>query len=229
MRCVVLVATLALAALAPAAEAQDGRQLYLEGCSSCHGMDAAGLRGRGPSLRGVGEAAADFYLRTGRMPLADPKDEPQRGDSPYSREEIDALVAYVGSFGGPAIPRADPSRGSSSRGFELFSDHCMGCHQVVGEGGITAEGIAPDLRESKPVDVAEAVRVGPYVMPRFTTELSQEDVDSLTRYIDATHHPDDRGGWGIGHIGPVPEGMVTWLLGLFALVLAIRVLGERTS
>ena len=30
---------------------------------------------------------------------------------------------------------------------------------------------------------------------------------------DYAKHPDDRGGWAIGHLGPVPEGLVTWLIG----------------
>ncbi len=228
------IGALAGLALGPSTPAQpgpteSGRQLYVEGCSSCHGMDARGVPGRGPTLRGVGAAAADFYLRTGRMPLADSKDQPERSDSPYTAGEIRALVDYVASFGGPPIPRVDPRRGTVSEGYQVFSDHCMGCHQVVGQGGITTQGVAPELRKSKPVDVAEAITVGPYVMPRFTDQLSRQEIASVARYVDYTKHPDDRGGWGIGHIGPVPEGMVTWLLALFALVLTIRLLGERTS
>jgi ubiquinol-cytochrome c reductase cytochrome c subunit len=207
---------------------RQGRSLYVDGCSSCHGMDARGVPGRGPSLRGVGELSADFYLRTGRMPLAAPEDQPERAESPYSRREIAALVAYVGSFGGPEIPRVDPAAGDLAEGFELFSERCMGCHQVVGRGGITTRGIAPGLQSARPVDVAEALEIGPYVMPRFR-ELTQAQIDSLARYVVSTRDPVDRGGWGIGNVGPIPEGMVAWLLAAAALLLVIRLLGERTS
>ncbi|HEX4465650.1 MAG TPA: cytochrome c, partial [Solirubrobacteraceae bacterium] len=81
-----------------------------------------------------------------------------------------------------------------------------------------------------PTQIAQAIRIGPYVMPRFgTAELSDAQVDSIARYVQSTQHPDDRGGWGIGRIGPIPEGMVTWLLAVVALLLIARLLGERTN
>jgi quinol---cytochrome-c reductase cytochrome c subunit len=206
---------------------RQGRSLFVDGCSSCHGMDARGIPDRGPSLRGVGELSADFYLRTGRMPLARPEDQPRRGPSPYTRHEIDALVAYVGSFGGPAIPRVDAVAGDVAQGFKLFSERCAGCHQIVARGGITTRGVVPGLEDSKPVDVAEAVHIGPYVMPHFR-DLTSGQVASLARYVQSTRHPVDRGGWGIGHIGPIPEGMVAWFVAAFALLLTIRLIGERT-
>jgi ubiquinol-cytochrome c reductase cytochrome c subunit len=205
-----------------------GQRLFAEGCSSCHGPDARGIRGVAPSLHGVGAASADFYLRTGRMPLDDPKDEPVRGDPAYPRAQIDALVAYVASFGGPPIPKVDAAAGRISEGLELFTEHCAGCHQVVGQGGIVTRGVVPELQDSKPVDVAEAIEVGPYVMPHFR-DLTRDEVSSLARYATYTGHPEDRGGWGIGHIGPIPEGMVAWLLAGAALLLVIRLIGERTA
>jgi len=206
-----------------------GRQLFLEGCSSCHGQDARGIPGRAPSLHGVGAAAADFYLRTGRMPLGDPQEQPKRTESFYNPHQIDALVSYVASLGGPPIPRVDASRGDLAHGFDLFSEMCAGCHQIVGQGGMTTRAWIPDLQNAQPIDVAEAVRVGPYVMPTFASQLSQHDVDSLARYVQYTKDPEDAGGWGIGHIGPIPEGMVTWLLAGVALLLTIRLIGERTT
>lgn len=213
---------------APAQDQADGRALYEQTCSSCHGDDLRGIPGRGPDLLGVGEAAADFYVRTGRMPLRDPRQQPIRTESPFTPEQQSALIAYVGSFGGPAIPAVDPARGDLATGRRLFGEHCMGCHQVVGEGGITTSGVAPDLQSSAPVDVAEAVDVGPYVMPVFP-QLTDADVNSLARYVDYTKDPEDIGGWGIGHIGPIPEGMVAWLLAGIALLLVIRIIGSRTA
>jgi ubiquinol-cytochrome c reductase cytochrome c subunit len=206
---------------------REGEELFRNSCSSCHGFDARGIPGRAPSLRGVGEVSADFYLRTGRMPLDDPEDQPRRAESPFSERQIDALIAYVGSFGGPGIPSVDPARGDLSEGQKLFAEKCMGCHQVLAQGGMTTRAWVPDLQESNAIDVAEAVEVAPYVMPHFV--LSEDQVNSIARYVDYTKDPEDRGGWGIGHIGPIPEGMVTWLLAAVMLVLVIRLIGERTT
>jgi ubiquinol-cytochrome c reductase cytochrome c subunit len=207
-----------------------GRALYVDSCSSCHGFRANGVPGSGPSLHGVGAGAADWYLRTGRMPLQNPRDEPERGRPHFTPPETDALVAYVGSLGGPPIPTADPSKGSLSEGFELFTDKCAGCHQIVARGGTVTGGRVPDLQKVSPTEIAEVVRTGPYIMPRFSErDIDQQELNSLTRYVLYTRHPDDTGGWGIGHIGAIPEGMVAWLLAGSALVLVARLIGERTA
>ena len=216
----------------PTASATHGRQLFVTGCSSCHGLDARGLSGRAPSLIGVGALAADWYLRTGRMALAQPTDYPIRAHSVYSKDAIADLVAYVGSLGGPPIPPVDPAAGSLARGKELFTEHCAGCHQVVAQGGVvTPNTIAPSLEnEVKPIDVAEVVRIGPYVMPRFNEKLlDQRDVDSLARYVQHTQNPPNIGGWGIGNLGPIPEGLVLWGIGIVSLLIVARLIGGRTT
>lgn len=205
-----------------------GRRLFVQGCSDCHGYDARGIDGVAPSLIGVGAVSADFYLRTGRMPLDRPGEEPVRAPSPYTAAQIRALVAYVGGLGGPPIPTVDPESGDLAAGQKLFTEHCAGCHQVVGQGGIVPGAVVPDLGAASPLDVAEAVQVGPYVMPTFK-HLDSSEVDDIARYVEYTHDPEDRGGWGIGHIGPIPEGMVAWLLAGVALLVAIRLIGERTT
>jgi ubiquinol-cytochrome c reductase cytochrome c subunit len=214
-----------------AAKIAEGRQLYVEGCSSCHGMDARGVEDQGPSLVGVGAASADFYLRTGRMPLSEPGHEPERAQPAYPDDQIDAIVAYVGSLGGPPVPAVDPSAGSLSRGAELFGSTCAGCHSITGEGGVVVGGFAPELHQATPTQVAEAVRVGPYLMPSFDrNQISDADLNSIARYVDeAVQQPDDRGGWGIGHLGPVPEGLVAWVLATAALLIVARLIGERSE
>jgi ubiquinol-cytochrome c reductase cytochrome c subunit len=199
-----------------------GRRLFVSGCSSCHGMDARGIPGRAPTLVGAGEQAADFYLRTGRMPLAQPTDYPARTRPAYPEADIDDLVAYVGSLGGPAIPPVHASTGSLSRGKELFTTHCAGCHQELAQGGIVTGAIA--------TQVVEAMRIGPYLMPVFGPKgLPQADVDSIARYVLSTRHLDNRGGWGIGNIGPIPEGMVAWLIAIVGLIGVARLIGERST
>lgn len=210
----------------------EGRRLFEEGCSSCHGFDGAGVPGQGPSLIGAGEAAADFYLRTGRMPLDQVGEQPLRAEPRYTDTEIHALVTYVGGLGagGPAIPTVHPEQGSLSEGMRLFTESCAGCHGTGGKGGVAIGAYAPPLGETTPTDVAEAIRVGPYVMPRFSeAQLDQADLDSIARYVQLTQNPDDAGGWGIGHIGPVPEGLVAWLAAVAALLLVARLIGERNE
>lgn len=218
-----------------------GKQLYGGNCLTCHGAGGRGVSSRtkgrgagataglGPRLRGVGALAADFYLRTGYMPLNNPGEQPRRSRVLFSPRELDALVAYVASLGGgPPVPKPHPERGVLSQGLKLFTDNCAGCHQVVGEGGYVTGARVPPLQDATAVQIAEAVRIGPYLMPRFSRQqLSDADLDSIIRYVEYSKHPADDGGWSLGHVGPVPEGLVTWLIAAVALVALCVVIGER--
>src|SRR4051794_2816063 len=206
-----------------------GRRLFVDGCASCHGMSAGGVPGRGPSLVGVGAQAADFYLSTGRMPLAAPGMEPTRAHPAYPPGQVHALVSYIASLGGPPIPHADPSAGSLSHGRTVFADACAGCHQIGGTGGVVPGAVVPPLDRATPTQIAEAIRIGPYLMPRFSeSRLDQHDIDSIARYvIESRTDPNDAGGWSLGHLGPIPEGMVAWFLAIGGLLLVARVIGER--
>jgi ubiquinol-cytochrome c reductase cytochrome c subunit len=214
-------------------DAAQGRALFVSGCSACHGMDARGIPHRGPSLIGVGAQAADFYLVTGRMPLANPAAEPQRHpQTNYNPGEVADLVAYVASLGhGPPVPQPHPEQGDLAQGKELFSESCAGCHQIMGKGGVVTPGtVAPSLQNATDVQIAEAVRIGPYVMPPFTKrDIDDHELDSIVRYVASTRHPDNAGGWALGNIGPIPEGMVTWFIAIAALILGARLIGERTA
>jgi quinol---cytochrome-c reductase cytochrome c subunit len=223
-----LLLVLALVLAAPAAAQQRGQDLYGHYCAGCHGANATGLEGSGPSLQGVGARAADFYLRTGYMPLRRPGDQPRRQRSILTDSQIDALVRYVGSLGGPPVPRPHPERGSVSAGMQLFTEHCAGCHQIAGVGGIVTGARVPSLADATPVQVAEAVRIGPYLMPRFSRrQVSDRELDSIVRYVEQIQSPHDPGGWAIGHLGPVSEGLVAWLIAGTALVLVSAAIGAR--
>jgi ubiquinol-cytochrome c reductase cytochrome c subunit len=112
----------------------------------------------------------------------------------------------------------------------LFTDHCAGCHQIAGAGGYAGDAIAPSLAHASPTQIAEAVRIGPYLMPHFdASQINQRQLDSIARYVIWTRHPDNAGGWGLYNIGPIPEGMVAWFIALAALVIVARLIGERTS
>jgi len=222
-----------MAALFPAAAAAQpadlGHQLYAAHCSECHGSRGGGLGGRGPSLVGVGKLAADFYLRTGYMPLHEPGEQPTRNTPIFDDRELEALIQYVASLGtGPSVPSPQPERGSVAEGQRLFASNCAGCHQIVGEGGYLTGARVPSLDRATPVQIAEAVRLGPYLMPQFDPRhLTDAQLDSLIAYVQYAKQPDDRGGWALGHLGPIPEGVVTWFVGAAALVAAAVVIGKR--
>jgi quinol---cytochrome-c reductase cytochrome c subunit len=216
-----------------------GAELYAGNCASCHGIAGSGITrprhgagdilGAGPSLRNVGASAADLYLRTGLMPLSSIHDEPGNDRVLFTPKEVRSLVDYVASLGkGPAIPSADPAAGRLSEGLSLFTRDCAGCHQVVARGGFVTGARVPPLQGINPTQIAEAVRVGPYLMPRFSvSQISKSQLDSIIKYVLWTRHPDNRGGWGIGNIGPIPEGLVAWWIAAPVLLLVCRFIGSR--
>jgi ubiquinol-cytochrome c reductase cytochrome c subunit len=207
----------------------EGRTLFRESCSACHGIALEGRTGVAPSLVGVGAGPTDFYLSTGRMPLSDPRQEPLRAPPHFSSAQIKALVAYVASYGGPPAPIAEPAKGDLQEGFHAFTLNCAGCHQIVARGGLTVGAAVPDLQSATAKQVAEAVRMGPYLMPHFSAkQIDQSELNSLARYVLWTRHPSNKGGWGIYNLGPIPEGMVAWFLLLASLVLVARLIGETT-
>jgi len=208
----------------------EGRTLFHEACSSCHGANLEGRKDVGPSLVGVGAGPAEFYLSTGRMPLENPREEPLRAPPHFSDAQIEALVAFVASYGGPPAPIAEPSKGDLQQGFHAFTLNCAGCHQIVARGGLTVGAAVPDLQSATADQVAEAMRMGPYLMPHFSAkQIDQSELNSIARYVLWTRDPSNKGGWGIYNLGPIPEGMVAWFLLLAALVLTARLIGETTS
>lgn len=228
MRVVVAsVAFLASFTLPVTAQEPNGRELYLESCSSCHGADGSGTE-YGRSLENAGEAAADFQLRTGRMPLTDVGGQTRRKPPAFDDAEIDALVEYVGTIGeGPDIPTVDPAAGDLVAGQELFVDNCAACHGATGNGGAAGVGaLAPSLYAASPLDIAEAVITGPGEMPVF--DFDQHERDSIARYLVFLQTQDAPGGADIGGIGPVPEGFVGWTVGMLSLGLVCFLIGSRS-
>jgi ubiquinol-cytochrome c reductase cytochrome c subunit len=202
-----------------------GYHLYGEYCARCHST------GLGPSLHGVGALAADFYLRTGFMPLRRIGEQPLPQPRLLGDHQIRALVAYVASFGGPPVPKPQPARGSLSQGLHLFTEHCAGCHQVVARGGYVTGAMPPPLNQgTTPLEVAEAVRIGPYVMPKFSRRaISDRELDSIVRYVEFADKPSHPGGWGLDFLGPVTEGLVTWFVAIPLLLGLCLVIGRRLS
>lgn len=209
-----------------------GRALFAVSCSSCHGMNAEGIvtkRGNqyGPSLIGVGAAAVDFQVSTGRMPMSAPGAQaPRKKVSLFSEEQTRQLAAYVGSLGpGPSIPDAkeyDVSGASNEdivEGGRFFRTNCTACHNFAGSGGALPKGkYAPSLIGVSAKHMFEAMETGPQQMPVFSNAvLTPEDKRQIIAYLKKQEDAPDYGGFSLGSVGPVSEGMFAWLVGIGGL------------
>ncbi|MEV8564294.1 c-type cytochrome [Streptomyces sp. NPDC051322] len=224
------------AAFAPAGKAQaddtaqslsitEGKKLFSVGCASCHGMGGQGTTD-GPSLVGVGAAAVDFQVGTGRMPAQQPGPQVPKKKVIYTQAEIDKLAAYVASLGaGPSVPTAEQysvDGANIAKGGELFRTNCAQCHNFSGEGGALTHGkFAPSLEGVDPKHVYEAMLTGPQNMPSFPdTTMNQQNKQDIIAYVktvngDKSANP---GGFKLGGLGPVSEGLFGWVFGLGALI-----------
>ena len=224
------------AAFAPADKAQadttaqslaikEGQKLYTVGCASCHGTGGQGTTD-GPSLVGVGSAAVDFQVGTGRMPAQQPGAQVPKKPVVYSQAEIDQLAAYVASLGaGPITPtekQYSPEGADIAKGGELFRNNCAQCHNFTGKGGALTEGkYAPSLEGVSPKHLYEAMQTGPQNMPSFpdTTlpEQQKRDVIAYVTTVNSDETPSP-GGFALGGLGPVSEGLFGWIFGLGSLI-----------
>ena len=203
---------------------EEGRQIFLKGCSSCHGLNAEGAQ-IAPSLIGVGAASVDFQVGTGRMPMADMSAQAMRKDPIYNAEETAALAAYVASLApGPAIPAESSLNyerdGSTAEGGELFRNNCAMCHNFAGQGGALTQGkYAPTLMGVEPKHIYEAMVTGPQSMPVFSDKtITPEEKMSIIKWIKAAEAEPNLGGASLGRVGPVTEGLLAWTLGLGVLI-----------
>jgi ubiquinol-cytochrome c reductase cytochrome c subunit len=211
---------------ANAAQIADGHTLFEQNCATCHGMFAEGQTGVAPSLIGVGAAAVHFQVSTGRMPAAELGAENVRKPVKFTPAQIKALAAYIQVLGGgPPIPSAaqvNPAAGSYGRGQKLFVANCAACHNFVGAGGALTNGkFAPPLTDSTPTQIYEAMLTGPEAMPVFNdlTVTPQEKRDIIA-YVTQVRSQANPGGFSLGRVGPVTEGLVAFLGCLLFLVLA---------
>jgi len=203
---------------------EEGRQLFLKGCSSCHGLNSEGSS-IAPSLIGVGAASVDFQVGTGRMPMADMSQQALRKKPLYTPDQIAALAEYVASLApGPAIPTEQIIKhardGSTAEGGELFRSNCAMCHNFAGQGGALSRGkFAPTLMDSTAVHIYEAMITGPQAMPVFSDKIiTPEEKLSIIKWIVAAQNEPNLGGASLGRTGPVSEGLFVWTLGIGLLI-----------
>ncbi|GAA1886058.1 c-type cytochrome [Streptantibioticus ferralitis] len=223
------------AAFAPAEKAQadsaqslateEGKKLYSVGCASCHGTSGQGTH-NGPSLVGVGAAAVDFQVGTGRMPAQQPGAQVPRKKAIYDQAQIDQLAAYIASLGpGPAIPtkqQYSPDGADIANGGQLFRTNCAQCHNSTGKGGALSEGkFAPTLDGVDPKHLYEAMLTGPQNMPNFPDstmpQKEKKDIIGYLAQVDSSKSSSP-GGLELGGLGPVSEGLFAWIFGLGAMI-----------
>jgi ubiquinol-cytochrome c reductase cytochrome c subunit len=199
-----------------------GEKLFAANCATCHGMALQGTEA-GPTLIGVGEASVDFQVGTGRMPLQN--QGPQAPEKPvqFSDDDVQALADYVSSIApGPAIPEAEylDAGGDATKGAELFRINCAMCHNVAGAGGALTEGkYAPELTGVSEKHIYEAMLTGPQNMPVFNdANLTPEDKRDIITALKYQENMTAPGGYQLGSLGPVAEGLFAWIFGIGAIV-----------
>jgi ubiquinol-cytochrome c reductase cytochrome c subunit len=218
------------------AQIDSGRKLFLVGCAFCHGQSGQGVKTLdgnqlGPALVGVGAAAVDFQVGTGRMPVAQPGAQIPQKEVTYTPQEIADLAAYVASLGpGPAIPNAsdydingmttEQRQEAIVQGGLIFRTNCTACHNFEGAGGAMPQGgYAPKILGVEPKYIYEAMLTGPQAMDNFSNgNLSPEEKRDIIAYLQSLKDSPDYGGFGLGGIGPVSEGLFAWLAGIGGLV-----------
>lgn len=244
-----LVATGVLyGAFAPAEKAQaqspaqslaidEGKKLFAVGCSSCHGLNGEG-GSDGPSLVGVGAAAVDFQVATGRMPAQQPGAQVPKKPTVYTQADIDRMAAFVASLGpGPAVPAPDQYTSTNpddvAKGGELFRTNCAQCHNFAGSGGALTQGkYAPALEGVSAKHIYEALQTGPQNMPSFPDGvMPEEQKRQIVAFVrHTTNDEPNPGGLTLGALGPVTEGLFGWIFGLGSLIaVAIWVAAHTTK
>lgn len=218
-----------------------GRKLFLASCASCHGLNAQGgpVNAKGqtvaPSLIGVGAAAVDFQVGTGRMPLAAPGPQAPRVIKRFTDDQIRQLAAYVASLApGPAIPDArytSGQGGNAGRGGEIFRVSCAMCHNYAGAGGALTRGkFAPGLAGASGKTIYEAMITGPQSMPVFNdANITPESKRDLIAYLQAIQQEPNKSGSRLGNLGPVSEGLFAWVAGIGVLIGCAVWLGAKAA
>jgi ubiquinol-cytochrome c reductase cytochrome c subunit len=208
------------------AQIAQGRDIFVADCATCHGMFAQGVSGVAPSLIGVGAAAVNFQVSTGRMPAAEQGAENDRKPRRLDAADTAAVAAYIQSLGGgPTVPSAAQVSSSGANiglGQQLFVADCAACHNFVGAGGALTYGkYAPPLTESTPTQIYEAMLTGPEAMPVFNDlTITPQEKRDIIAYVTQVRSESNPGGFSLGRVGPVTEGLVAFLGLLLFMVLA---------
>ncbi|UJP12824.2 cytochrome bc1 complex diheme cytochrome c subunit [Microbacterium elymi] len=207
---------------ATALTVDDGKKLFQANCATCHGMDLQGTES-GPSLYGVGELAVEFQVSTGRMPLAMQGPQAPQKPAQFTEDQIKAMAAFVQSIApGPTYPSEETldGKGDVANGGDIFRTNCAMCHNVAGAGGALTEGkYAPALGGTSALHMYAAMVTGPQNMPVFSNlNLNLEEKRDVISYLLYLQNHESAGGFGLGDLGPVSEGLFIWIFGIGTLI-----------
>jgi cbb3-type cytochrome c oxidase subunit III len=183
-----------------------GKELFKQGCGSCHTLADAGTTGTiGPNLdyaflqsrkNGLGE---DTILQVVRGQMAYAVTTPSTGAPGMPRDiftgqDADDVATYVASVAGldasgqiidPANP-PKPTQPGSTDGKTVFATAgCTGCHTLKAAGSTGTVG--PNLDEAKPSKdlVIDRVTNGQGGMPSFKGQLSEAQIQAVADYVSS--------------------------------------------
>jgi ubiquinol-cytochrome c reductase cytochrome c subunit len=152
----------------------------------------------------------------------------------FTEEQSDAMAAYVASLApGPAVPTAAQvaADGDAEHGGELFRINCAMCHNAVGAGGALTQGkYAPNLMKVSGEHIYEAMLTGPQNMPVFNdANLTPSDKKDIITYLTYVQNNPSAGGYELGNLGPVVEGLFIWIF-VLGFIIAITIwLGAKSN
>ena len=201
-----------------------GAEIYQQSCAQCHGAEGGGSA-IAPSLLEVSSTYIDLVLRTNRMPpgdLSPDTDGDTKGDLDLSRTDRLAVVAFTEAEFGlegeiPEVPEGDPAQG-----LLVWGTHCAACHGAAGQGGVAGRGaFTPRVAGLNPITIAEAVRIGPFEMPRFSQGVvSAQEIGHVAAFMEFVA---DEPGTPVGLTETNPVYLAA-LAGVLALVVLLSCL-----
>ena len=211
-------------AVTSALTVEDGKKLFQANCATCHGLDLQGVgdrsvpvrrrraRRRVPGRHRPHAAAGDGARRHRRSPL-------QFTEEQVSRDGRLRAVDGARSRPSPNEETLD-GEGDVARGAELFRINCAMCHNVAAAGGALTEGkYAPALGQTSALHMYAAMVTGPQNMPVFNdltlTAEDKRDIISSLLFLQENESP---GGFSLGNLGPVSEGLFIWIFGIGGLI-----------
>jgi len=185
---------------------QNGKELFVRGCGSCHELADAGTKGQiGPNLDfafvqsrldGLGESTIQQVVR-GQItyPVVEtPTGEPGMPADIFEGEEAEDVATYVAEVAGlddsgrpidPANPpKPAPPTGGETDGKAIFaSAGCGGCHTLAAAG--SDGNVGPNLDQSQPsLELAiDRITNGQGGMPSFDGQLSEEQIQAVAEFV----------------------------------------------
>ncbi len=150
------------------------------------------------------------------VPYEVPDAAPQRADFDDEDSYEEALGEYEAEYDA-YIEGAD----DVDMGMKLYLTNCAHCHSWSGGGGALTDGRwAPELHDSTPREIYEAMVSGPGAMPMFSDSvITPEEKQELISYVKTLQAEPSAGGiFDLERIGQVAEGFVGWTVGLSLII-----------